>query len=162
MYTAIPTPLRAAAGLAAVVIDEARRLPRRVVTAPVMVASVAMQASLKAQQRYTELTTRGDQLLAQLRGGQQDDTPPWARFDEDETEPHGAVGVEPDPDAAPVAVPVGAPLDNYDELTVAQLRGRLRRLTEDDLLRLIDYERAHANRAPYVTMLENRLTTLRG
>jgi hypothetical protein len=78
----IPQPLRAAAGLAAVAIDSARKLPQQVVGFPVLAVSAALQASLKAQQRYAELVTRGDQLLGQLRG-QEEGTPPWARFDDD-------------------------------------------------------------------------------
>src|SRR5205823_5077796 len=83
MSVSIPTPLRAAAGLAAATIDEARRLPDRLLGFPVLAVSTALQVSLKAQQRYAELVARGDQLLEQLRG-QQDGAPGWARFDDEE------------------------------------------------------------------------------
>jgi hypothetical protein len=53
------------------------------------------------------------------------------------------------------------PLPRYDELSIPQLRGRLRTLDETTLEQLVGYERVHAARAPYLTMLENRLTTLR-
>lgn len=150
MHTAIPMPLRAAAGLAAIAIDEARRLPRRVVTLPVLAAGTAMQATLKVQQQYTHLAARGDQLLSQLRGAQ-DDTPPWARFDEDEEEA-----------GAPPPRTDTVPLEGYEALSIPQLRARLRRLSEDDLVTLIAYEQAHEDRAPYVTLLENRLSAVRG
>lgn len=50
---------------------------------------------------------------------------------------------------------------DYDSLTLAQLRARLRSLSVDDLTDLLDYETAAKNRAPYRTMLENRITTAR-
>lgn len=50
---------------------------------------------------------------------------------------------------------------DYDALTLAQLRARLRSLSVDDLTELLDYETAAKNRAPYRTMLENRITTAR-
>ncbi|HVQ93919.1 MAG TPA: lipid droplet-associated protein [Mycobacteriales bacterium] len=223
--TPIPMPLRAAAGLAAVAIDEARRLPNRVVGLPVLAMGVALQASLKAQQRYAELVARGDQLLDQLRGTEPG-TPAWARFDEDE-----AAGARPpsafdaaDPadgladelagedelgddvpadgrltrigpmpgadglagtdelavdvvdgladgdgdelvDAITVAADADAdapPLAGYDGMSIPQLRARLRTLTEGQLVDLIGYEQATAQRPAYLTMLENRLATVRG
>jgi len=49
------------------------------------------------------------------------------------------------------------PLANYDELTVASLRARLRNLSNDDLTQLMEYERAHQNRPEVVKMFQNRL-----
>lgn len=46
----------------------------------------------------------------------------------------------------------------YDSLTLAQLRAKLRSVGADDLAALADYEKAHRNRAPFVTMLDNRIT----
>ena len=48
----------------------------------------------------------------------------------------------------------------YDDLTLAQLRSRLRGLPAEDLADLLEYERSGAARAPYLTMLENRLTSV--
>jgi len=129
MSTPIPVPLRAAAGLAAVAIDEARRLPERVVGLPVLAVSAALRASLKAQQRYAALVARGDQLLGQLRG-QQDGPPAWARFDEEEDEaPVGGwvrsafdAAPEPDLDAAAAALAAEADLAGA-ELAGAELAG---------------------------------------
>jgi hypothetical protein len=56
---------------------------------------------------------------------------------------------------------VDPPIPHYDELSIPQLRGRLRSLTETQLEDLVAYERATAARPPYLTMLENRLVTLR-
>jgi hypothetical protein len=85
MSTPIPPPLRAAAGLAALAIDSARKVPQQLVGLPVLAVSTALQASLKAQQAYAELIARGDEVLGQLRSPQEN--PPWARFDD---EPAGA------------------------------------------------------------------------
>jgi hypothetical protein len=52
------------------------------------------------------------------------------------------------------------PLANYDALTIASLRARLRNLSADQLTQLIDYEKAHANRADVITMFERRITKL--
>jgi hypothetical protein len=232
MSPSVPMPLRAAAGLAAVAIDEARRLPDRLVGLPVLAVSTALQVSLKAQQRYVELVARGDQLLDQLRG-QQEGTPGWARFDDEEpyqppatTRPSAfdladesappagepARDGRPAPaatsasvhlddmaaDHVPEAAEAGTaepgahlpgadeqraeeeidavaadpspydgylsaepPLANYDQLTLAQLRGKLRGLSENQIADLLAYERASGHRAQFVTMLENRLATLR-
>jgi hypothetical protein len=56
---------------------------------------------------------------------------------------------------------VEPPIARYDELSIPQLRGRLRSLSETQIEELIAYERATAARPPYLTMLENRLVTLR-
>jgi hypothetical protein len=243
MTREIPGPLRAAAGLAAVAVDEARRLPSRLAGLPVLAVGAAMQASMRAQQRYAELLGRGDQVLAHLR--ESDEQPPWARFDEDDGErPEPAAGgydddgstdwpftddeVEArlaDLDAEPADTPDGdveavyapaadpatpdlastsadtvnghraggaallnsdkpakkatkagkstraarpkkaesgdLPLANYDSLTLPQLRARISKLTTTELTALLDHERRHAARPPYLTMLENRLTRLR-
>ncbi|SUE17059.1 Uncharacterised protein [Rhodococcus gordoniae] len=50
---------------------------------------------------------------------------------------------------------------DYDSLTLAQLRARLRTLSVDELTALLDYENAHAARTPFVTMLSNRITSAR-
>jgi hypothetical protein len=271
MSPSIPMPLRAAAGLAAAAIDEARRLPDRLVGLPVLTVSTALQVSLKVQQRYAELVARGDALLEQLRG-QQQSAPEWARFDDEEAFGSGdarpsafdvvevpvrgpaqaadtgrpgevgagevwpgeaalsdlatdlvpnsvgdedaemselaeaeqaadrlgapaagdapadrldapadrlgapaagdapadprpeeqidAVAADPAPDDGYLSAE--PPLPNYDQLTLAQLRGKLRTLSEAQLAELVGYERGTSHRPPFLTMLENRLATLRG
>ena len=47
---------------------------------------------------------------------------------------------------------------DYDNLTLAQLRARLRTLSVTDLTSLLDYENAGRGRAPFQTMLGNRST----
>jgi hypothetical protein len=49
------------------------------------------------------------------------------------------------------------PLANYDELSVASLRARLRNLSNDDLTLLMTYEKAHQDRPEVVKMFQNRL-----
>jgi hypothetical protein len=49
----------------------------------------------------------------------------------------------------------------YDELSLPQLRARLRRFSADELAELLDYERAHGNRPSYVGMLTRRIATVR-
>lgn len=256
MSTPIPSSLRAAAGLAAVALDSARKVPQQLVGLPVLAVSTALQASLKAQQAYAGLVARGDEMLGQLRGEQ--DAPPWARFDDDaeparprsafdavpetdldhlaaEVGPDSAAaadledladlaaagegeladviaidptgtgldgrrpdgsGTEPGADlptegaalaadaaatgaalAADALVPaadgtvgpgdldgylaVEPPVPGYDGLSIPQLRGRLRALSLEQVEALVGYERAHRARPPYLTMLENRITTLR-
>ena len=302
MSTPIPPPLRAAAGLAALTIDTARKVPQQLVGLPVLAVSTALQASLKAQQTYAGLIARGDEVLGQLR--RREDAP-WARFDDDEpagARPPSAFDAAPDPTeaadgvaeaadgvadalaaedladaltaesveeaalveeveldldpdrdadvvelaearaeqaeadtenvlgeieedevaaadaafadagltvvdldvdaaaadrpngrpegsgtepgtdmpadgmalaadaaaagaalAADIAVggPGGPPVAGYDDLSIPQLRGRLRGLSAEQIEALLAYERATRARPPYLTMLENRLTTLR-
>jgi hypothetical protein len=51
-------------------------------------------------------------------------------------------------------------LPGYRDLTIPQLRGRLRHLDVDDLRTLLEWETTHDNRPPFVTMLSNRITTV--
>src|SRR5947209_9713614 len=76
----LPGPVRAAVGLAATAAEEARRLPERAIELPMLAVSTALQASLRAQQRYARFAARGDELLGRGRVG--DDPPGWATFDE--------------------------------------------------------------------------------
>jgi hypothetical protein len=68
------------------------------------------------------------------------------------------VAEEPVPESAAKAADL--PLPNYDGLTVASLRARLRNLDSPQLRILIDYEKAHAGRADVVTMFERRIAKL--
>jgi len=83
MAREIPEVVRAAAGLAATVLDEARKLPETLPGLPVRVLGVAMQQAMKVQQQYAGLVARGDELFTGLRG---ENEPGLATFD-DEPEP---------------------------------------------------------------------------
>jgi hypothetical protein len=53
------------------------------------------------------------------------------------------------------------PLPDYDHLPLGGLTSRIRTLDADGVETLLAYERAHGDRAPVVTVLENRLAALR-
>ncbi len=81
----LPTPIRAAIGLAATAVDEAMKLPetlpQAVTTMPMIAVSTAMQASLRVQQRIAALAARGDEVLSRLHGTSEE-APAWATFDD--------------------------------------------------------------------------------
>jgi len=52
------------------------------------------------------------------------------------------------------------PLADYDHMTLGSLRGRLRSLDLGQLVQVRNYEKAHADRLPVVTMLDNRIAKL--
>lgn len=80
----LPAPLRAAVGLVATAAENVKRLPDRAIELPMLAVSTALQASLRAQQRYAELAARGDEVLGRGASAPADtDEPPaWATFDE--------------------------------------------------------------------------------
>jgi hypothetical protein len=63
----------------------------------------------------------------------------------------------PVPAAAPAAE---LPVPNYDDLSIASLRARLRNLSAEQLSQLIEYEKGHAGRADVITMFERRIAKL--
>ncbi|MBM9468313.1 lipid droplet-associated protein [Nakamurella leprariae] len=83
MAITLPTPVYVAAGLLATGIDRVRRLPEELPTLPVTVAGSAVRWSMKVQQELAALAGRGEQFLADLTG-REEDSPAWARFDDDE------------------------------------------------------------------------------
>jgi hypothetical protein len=179
----LPLPVRVAAGLVATAVEQARDLPRIVVEFPVTAVSQALQASMRVQQKVTELAIKGDRALGSLRPAEEH--PSWATFDDDIDEPpthNGAVTelrptttrAVPEPVEEPAApapasgtttATEGEPagpnvLPEYGSMTIPQLRGRLRHLSADDLRVLLEWETTHEDRPPYVTMLANRITTV--
>jgi hypothetical protein len=62
----------------------------------------------------------------------------------------------------PAAEPTTGPgaLPGYATMSIAQLRGKLRSLSLDELQALLAWERTHDDRPAYVTMLSNRITTV--
>jgi hypothetical protein len=52
------------------------------------------------------------------------------------------------------------PVPNYDDLTLASLRARLRNLDQSQVRVLLDYEKAHAGRPDVLTMYERRIAKL--
>jgi hypothetical protein len=71
------------------------------------------------------------------------------------------------PDAPKAAEPAvlaetSLPVPNYDSLTVASLRARLRNLDRSQVELLLAYEKANAGRAEVLTMFERRIAKLDG
>ena len=54
-----------------------------------------------------------------------------------------------------------AGLTGYDQLTLPQLRARLRQLSIDQLETILEYERAHADRSSFTGMLSRRIANAR-
>lgn len=104
----LPSPLRAALGLVVTTIDNARTLPAKIIELPVLAVSTALQASLRAQQRYAELEMRGDELLGRLRPAP-DEAPEWATFDEPPSANGRAVPSAIAPPATPAPPQTEAP-----------------------------------------------------
>ncbi|MBM7771913.1 hypothetical protein JOD54_002117 [Actinokineospora baliensis] len=163
----LPLPLRVAAGLAATALEHARDLPTRIAGLPVTVASQALQVSMRVQQHVTELAIKGDEAIAALRPVE--DEPEWATFDEDlddaDDQPAAFDQVTEEDlteeDPAEDAVPGPASVPNYGELSLAQLRARLRGFDVEALEELLAHERATENRPSFVGMLTRRLATVR-
>ncbi|UJW35152.1 lipid droplet-associated protein [Saccharothrix sp. AJ9571] len=179
----LPLPLRVAAGLAVTTVERARELPRQLTGLPVTVASQVLQFSMRVQQHVTELAIKGDDVLSTLRPVEE--SPSWATFDEDlpdEPSRNGHRTPAPEPEAEPAAAktveaeiaedpwaaeeraiveeagPAG--VVGYDELTLPQLRARLRRFSAEEVEELLAYERAHQNRSSFTGMLARRLGNL--
>lgn len=80
--------------------------------------------------------------------------------DEDTDTPADPANAEA-PQAAELRLPEVAARFDYPNMSLAQLRGRLRSLTADDLTALLEYEEKTLARAAFVTMLTNRIATVR-
>jgi hypothetical protein len=165
-------------------IEETRKLPQTILMYPMTIASQVAHLVMKMQQDVADLVNKGDETIDQLFPPK-DEQPEWATFDEDldDDRPAGPstdgerltegrfalfTGGEPDTaDATPdnnqakhaKADPpdVVAELD-YESLTLAQLRARLTSLRIPDLETLLAYEDATKARAPFQTLLANRIT----
>ena len=110
----LPFPVRIAAGLVAVAVEQARDLPRLVIEFPVTAINQALQAPMRVQQKITELAIKGDRLLGTLHPVKEQ--PSWATLDEDEPpSPNGATISEPGPVSRPTPVPPDEPgVDSSD------------------------------------------------
>jgi hypothetical protein len=177
----LPLPVRIAAGLAVTAVERARLLPQQLAGLPVTVVSEALQLSMRLQQQVTELAIKGDDVLSGMRPPEEE--PEWATFDEDEGPPVVAPDTPADTpadspedspaDEAPeaddpwteeeraIAAEPPAALPVYDDLTLPQLRARLRVLSVEDLEELLAYERAHDDRPQFTGMLNRRIATVR-
>ena len=179
MVTA-PFGVRLLVGAAVTALEETRKLPQTIVTYPMTVASQLAQFVMKVQQDVADLVNKGDETLDSLFPPK-DEQPEWATFDEDSddadavvldgerlTEGRFALYSTGEPDADDVPEPAAArpgpsapgivaELD-YPALTLAQLRARLPSLRVADLEALLAYEGQTKARAPFQTLLANRIT----
>ncbi|MCT7657230.1 lipid droplet-associated protein [Mycobacterium deserti] len=178
-----PFGVRLLVGAAVTAVEETRKLPQTILTYPMTVVSQIAHLVMKVQQDVADLVNKGDETLESIFPPK-DEQPEWATFDEDldDGPPTASAGdgerltegrfalfsggepeapTEPGQNGAPTA-PADAPeivteLD-YESLTLAQLRARLNTLRVADLEALLAYEDATKARAPFQTLLANRIT----
>jgi hypothetical protein len=183
-----PYGVRLLVGAAVTALEETRRLPQTIVMYPMTVASQVAHLVMKMQQDVADLVIKGDETLDQLfpPKDEQPEWATFDE-DADDADPTADPGDEPtdlpqngerltegrfalystgEPEArdtAPAAKPTAsapaivAELD-YPSLTLAQLRARLPSLKIGDLEALLAFEEASKARAPYQTLLANRIT----
>jgi hypothetical protein len=182
-----PYGVRLLVGAATFAVEETIRLPKTILMYPMTLASQAAHIVMRFQQNMAELVIKGDSTLEQIFPPK-DEQPEWATFDEDlgDDEPAAdlpdgdrraegrfALYTTPDssgaspthpvsrakkPAAKSVAAPEVADELDYESLTLAQLRARLQTLDVDELEALLAYEEATKARAPFQTLLANRIT----
>ena len=133
------------------------------VPAPVLSVVPVPVPPWEAAEPYRELAAvePKPELEAVKRGPQLNSVKPEAELQAPAAGPQlGAVpAAEPDvSERAPAGDP---PVPGWDELTLGSIRARLRRLSEDDLVAMHDYEERHTARADVISMLQNRLTKVR-
>lgn len=73
----------------------------------------------------------------------------------------GKPASKPKPAASTGTPAAGLPLADYDKASLASVRARLRNLDAKQVAALRDHERAHAARADFLRMYENRIAKLR-
>lgn len=180
-----PYGIRLLVGAATLAVEETRKLPHTILTYPMTLASQAAHMVMLWQQSLAELVNKGDSTLEALFPPK-DEQPEWATFDEDldELDQERELGDADGPDgdrrsegrfalysagpadtdttpagrhAADVTAPDIATELDYGTLTLAQLRARLRSLSVEDLEALLAYEEATKARAPFQTLLANRI-----
>ena len=180
MAITLPFGVRIAAGLLATTFDRLVALPKELPALGVSLAGQAVRSSFRLQQELAELATRGDELLAGITG-RPEEHPAWATFDEDEdSDPAPADGdattdgseatdeaTETDdatdgPPAGTGASPSASPMPIHGDhlLSIAELKDQLVDLDIASVRELLILEQAGPARAAYLTLLENRLTTL--
>jgi hypothetical protein len=182
-----PYGVRLLVGAATMAVEETIRLPKTILMYPMTLASTAAHVVMRFQQNVAELVIKGDATLEQIFPPK-DEQPEWATFDEDLPDDESDDGPDPDlgrrtegrfalytsADAATgpadpptraaksakksVSAPAVVEELDYEQLTLAQLRARLQTLDIDELEALLAYEEATKGRAPFQTLLANRIT----
>jgi hypothetical protein len=182
-----PYGVRLLIGAATMAVEETIRLPKTILMYPMTLASTAAHVVMRFQQNVAELVIKGDSTLEHIFPPK-DEQPEWATFDEDvpeddddgpapdvERRTEGRFALYTSGDAAAgssdswarsaakpskksVAAPAVVEELDYEQLTLAQLRARLQTLDVDELEALLAYEEATKGRAPFQTLLANRIT----
>jgi hypothetical protein len=175
-----PYGVRLLVGVTVTAVEETRKLPQTILMYPMTVASQMASIVIHLQQNIADLVNRGDEALENLFPPK-DEQPEWATFDDDETSEPSSDGErrtegrfalystgepetsdtresEPEQVSAGDATPGIATELDYESLTLAQLRARLPSLSVADLEALLAYEGATRARAPFQTLLANRIT----
>jgi hypothetical protein len=175
-----PYGVRLLVGAAVTAIEETRKLPQTILTYPMTFASQLAHLVMKMQQDVADLVNKGDETLENIFPPK-NEKPEWATFDEDEaddeseasapdgerlTEGRFALFTGGEPETQSSDEPAPATTDqpevvtrlDYETLTLAQLRARLTTLRVDDLEALLAYEESTKSRAPFQTLLANRIT----
>jgi hypothetical protein len=176
-----PYGVRLLVGAAATALEETLKLPQTILMYPMTIASQVAHLVMKMQQDVADLVIKGDETLEQLFPPK-DEQAEWATFDEDEddgggggspatngerlTEGRFALYSTGEPETPVADEPKLAKSDppdvvgqlDYESLTLAQLRARLPSLRVSDLEALLAHEDATKSRAPFQTLLANRIT----
>ena len=105
----LPFPVRIAAGLVAIAVEQARDLPRVVLEFPVTAVSQALQASMRVKQKVTDLAIKGDRLLGTLLPVEEQPSP--ATFDKDEPPSQNGTNNTTTTAPRPVSLPTTEPRD---------------------------------------------------
>lgn len=183
-----PYGIRLLVGVAVTAIEETRRLPQTIVMYPMTVASSVAQMVMKMQQDLAGFAIKGDAALEMFfppkdekpdwatfdddeaeaekppANGERQTEGRFALYSVTDPIPGTDRAARPKPATArktaakpPPAPPVVGQLD-YDSLTLAQLRARIQSLSVPDLRDLLAYEESGKARAPFQTLLANRIT----
>jgi hypothetical protein len=178
-----PYGVRLLVGAAVTAIEETRKLPQTILMYPMTIASQVAHLVMKMQQDLADLVIKGDETLDAMFPPK-DEQPEWATFDEDlddaapgpakdgERVTEGRFALftgggpetsDDNPAEKEARLAEADPPDivthlDYESLTLAQLRARLSSLRVADLEALLAYEGATKSRAPFQTLLANRIT----
>ena len=169
-------------------VEETLKLPKTILMYPMTLASTAAAVVMRFQQNVAELVIKGDATLEQIFPPKDeqpewatfdedlpddDDDDASAPDTERRTEGRFALYTSSDGAAGPsdswarsaatpakqsASAPAVVEELDYEQLTLAQLRARLQTLDLDELEALLAYEEATKGRAPFQTLLANRIT----
>lgn len=183
-----PYGVRLLVGAAVTAIEETRKLPQTILMYPMTVVSQIAQIVMKVQQDVAVLVIKGDETLDTMfppkdeqpewatfdedlpaaeqsdadvvtlpvRDGERLTEGRFALFSEEPETPNTTS--TPASSASSDDAPEIVTEIDYENLTLAQLRARLTSLRIADLEALLSYEETTKSRAPFQTLLANRIT----